>query len=100
MIDIPKYSAYQNLYCYVREIKHYVTNHALKLREFSDSEVTYVFLSHPDSKYFKLAIGKCETALQMSIQVDAIYLVQAIAGTIDQLHSTPPPRSLTTRSSN
>ena len=88
-IDIPKYSTYRDLYRYAREINGYVANHALKNRAFSDREVSHIFLSHLDSDHFNSAIGKCEAHLQAANVIDTIYLVPALAGTIDQL--TKPP---------
>ena len=42
-VDIPKYSTYQGLYRYSQEIGHYVANHVLKQRAFSDREVSHTF---------------------------------------------------------
>ena len=84
-IDIPKYSTFKNLFRYAREIKTYVANHALRNRSFSEKETTHIFLSHIDDDRFKHAINKCEMAILHDTTVAPIYLVPAIAGTINQL---------------
>ena len=62
-IYIPKYSTFNDIYRYAREIGHYIYNHALKQREFSVREVSHIFLSHLDNEHNASAINKCEAAI-------------------------------------
>ena len=87
-VDIPKYSSYNSLFRYAREVRQYVKNHKLKSREFSEQEITQIFLSHLDHPRYDNAIKQCENAILLAPQVDQIYRVPAIAGTIDQLAPT------------
>ena len=89
-VYIPKYSTFNDIYRYAREIGHYVSNHALKQREFSVKEVSHIFLSHLYNENYASAINKCEAAIQMTGNIDKIYLVPALVGTIDQLAPNPP----------
>ena len=89
-IDIPKYSSFNNLFRYAREVKAYVNNHSLKQRSFSNKEVTHIFLSHLDDDKYSTAVKQCEMAILHALIIDDIYLVPAIAGTIDQLTPSPP----------
>ena len=89
-IDIPKYSTYNSLFRYAREIKQYVQKHKLKSRDFSEQEITQIFLSHLDNSRFTAAIKQCENAILLAPNIDAIYRVPAIAGTIDQLAPAAP----------
>ena len=92
-VDIPKYSTYNSLFRFAREVKQYVKNHKLKSRDFTEQEITQIFLSHLDHPRYAVAIKQCENAILMSPHVDDIYRVPAIAGTIDQL---APTKSTTT----
>ena len=88
-VDIPKYSTFNDIYRYAREIGHYASGHALKNREFSVREVSHIFLSHLDNKHYASAIDNCEAAIQTTGNIDDIYLVPALAGIIDQLAPNP-----------
>ena len=95
-VDIPKYSDYNNLYSYTKDIVAYVDSHELKLRTFTDRETTVMCLSHLDNKRYAKTVKECEMALRLSTVIDDIYKVPTIAETIDQLYpipylSTPAP---------
>ena len=93
--DIPKYSTFKNLFTYAKAIKDYVDNHALQNRLYADKEVTNIFLSHLDGAAYDSAVKEVTAAILLSSTVNAIYLVPAIASTIDQLAPTlasPPQR--------
>ena len=89
-VDIPKYSSFNNLFRYAREIKTYIDNHSLKSRIFSDKEITNIFLSHLDDRHYSSAIKQCEMAILHASHINPMYLVPAIASTIDQLAPSPP----------
>ena len=82
--DIPKYSDFNGMYMYSREVSLYVANHALKQRSFSIKETTVMFLSHLDDPRYKLAVKECEAAILHSSTITTIYTVLAIVETIDQ----------------
>ena len=65
-------------------------NHSLKQRVFSEKEISLICLTHLDDDYYNPAVIKCEVAIESATTVRTIYLVPAIAGTIDQLASLPP----------
>ena len=77
------------LYRYAREIHTYVENHGLKQRAFSDCEMISIFLSHLDDSHYSPAIKECEMAILHATIIPAIYLVSAIAGTVDQIAPQP-----------
>ena len=104
-VDIPKYSDYNNLYSYTKEIVAYVDSHDLKLRTFTDRETTVTCLSHLDNKWYTKTVKECEMALRLSTVVGNIYKVPAIVGTIYQLCpipdlSTPAPAPSSQRPHN
>ena len=84
-VDIPKYSTYNSLFRYAREIKQYVKNHKIQMRVFIEREITHIFLSHLDHPRYATAVKQREADILLSPNIDKIYLVPAIAGTIDQL---------------
>jgi len=99
-VDIPKYSTYNSLFRFAREVKQYVSNHKLKSRDFTEQEITQIFLSHLDHPRYATAIKQCENAILVSPQVDDIYRVPAIAGTIDQLAPTTTTTTTTHQQRN
>ena len=54
--------------------------------------MTSIFLSHLDDSHYSLAIKECEMAILHATIIPAIYLVPAIAGTVNQL---APPQATT-----
>ena len=83
--DIPRYSTFKNLFTYAKAIRLYVNNHALQHRLYSDKEVTNIFLSHLDGETHAPAVKEVKAALLLSSNVSSMYLVPAIASTIEQL---------------
>ena len=90
-IDIQKYSTYNNLFRYDKEIKQYFKNHKIQQRVFTEKETTHIFLSHLDHPHYAIAVKKYEADILLSPTVDKIYRVSAINGTIDQLEPDTAP---------
>ena len=83
-VDIPKYSSFQNLFKYAKEVKHYVSNHGLKNRFFTEKEITETFLMHLDDPHFHAAIEHYKTTICLSpAYFDTIYKVPNIVSTIE-----------------
>ena len=85
MVDIPKYSSFEDLFHYARKVTVYIDNHAFKNRTFSNKEATHIVLSHLDKPRYAGATKHCESVILHPSIIDDIYLVPEIAGTIDQL---------------
>ena len=102
-VDISKYSKLKNLFRYAQDITSYISNHVQRNLLFSDQEATHIFLLHLVDSRFKLAITKCEMNILHGTDIAVIYLVPAIAGTIDQIApniSQPIPTPDTISSQN
>ena len=62
-VDIPKYSTYNILFRFAREVKQYVLNHKLKSRDVIEQEITQIFLSHLDHPSYASSIKQCEEGI-------------------------------------
>jgi len=98
-IDIPKYTDFNDIFRYVREVTVYVEAHKLRQRIYTEKETTHIFLSHLDDEHYTSLMKNIESSLLLSPVGSADYLVPEIAGTLDQLAprksrptNTPRPR--------
>ena len=87
-IDILKYSDFNDMYRYAREVALYVANLALEQRSFFIKETTLMLLSHLDNLRYKLAVKDYETEILHLPTIPVIYTIPEIVGTIDQLRPT------------
>lgn len=61
-VNIPKYSIFNNLYKYAKEILHIMKNQGLHNMHYSPSEVPQIFLTHlDDRKYSDTSIQLFQT---------------------------------------
>ena len=91
-----KYSDFNDLYRYAREVSLYLANHELEQRSFSIKETTLTFLSHLDNPRYKLVVKEREGAILHFPTIPTIYIVPEITGTIDQLRPASRPTNQTT----
>ena len=89
-VNIHKYSTYNSLFCYAREMKQYVKNHKMENRVFTDRDITHMFLSRLDNVHYENAVKTWDTSILHTTTIDKSYRVPAIAVTIDQLAPGPP----------
>jgi len=96
-MDIPKYSSYNDLYRYAKELVYFVKTHGLHQQYFISEETTQMYLTHLDNPKFDDAVQLCQNAIHGSVTMSATYFVPAITGTIDQLRTqrsaTVPPNA-------
>ena len=86
-MDITRYSSYNDVYRYAKEIVIFVKTHALYMRIYTPAESTHFFLTHLDNTKFDTAVHLCQSAIHGATTIDPEYLVPAVAGTIKQLRS-------------
>jgi len=83
-MDIPRYSLYNDLYRYAKEIVIFVKTHTLHMRIYTPAETTQFFCTHLDNTKFDTAVQLCQSAIHSATTIKPEYLVPTIAGTLEQ----------------
>ena len=82
---IPKYITYGNLFIYTNGIVTFTQSHKLQRCQYSQRDITTMYLSHLDDPHFATAVTHCENTIMNLYVTPDEYLVPALASTITKL---------------
>ena len=68
-MDIPRYSSYNDLYRYAKEIVIFIKIHVLHIRIYTPVETTHIFLTHLDNTKFDTAVQLCQSSIHGAITI-------------------------------
>lgn len=64
MQNIPKFSTYRDIYQYTYVIKEYQKQHGIDKRNYTEKEITTIFLDCLDHPYFNVIVSNINTQLR------------------------------------